>query len=98
MRKELYTDYVRHALRYYIRTEKPYFRTKADFENWIASETALNDCSTFERKILRALYSRNNPLPCAVEQCAARYSISADRVWRMMTRLERNVARHRGLI
>lgn len=98
MRKELYTDYVRHALRYYIRTEKPYFRTKADFENWLASEAALNNCSAFERKILHELYSRNDALPCTVDQCAARYSINVNRIWGMITKLERNVAKHRGLI
>ena len=104
VRKEHYTDYVKHALRYYIRTtqknpsEKPHFRTNADRANGNASEAAMNDYDSFEQRMFYALYGGKDALPYAVNQYAMRFSMDADRIWRMITDLERNVARRRGLI
>lgn len=104
MRKEHYTDYVKHALRYYIRTtqknsvERPCFRTEADHRNWVAVEAALNDYTSFERRMFYTLYSSKEALPYAVNQYAMRYSMDIDRIWRMITEIERNVAKRRGLI
>lgn len=99
MIKKFYSDYVRHALRFYSRNlEAPIFRSISAEKNWNACETVLNKYFPKYKDALVSLYQANDTMGDNVYEAAKRFSISQDYLWTMMDSLERHIAEERGLI
>lgn len=94
-----YSDYVRHALRFYTRNlSQPHFNTDVDKANWTACENILKGYSNGDRDILVSVYSGYDTLSDNVYETAKKYHIEQNGIWDMMREVERKIARKRGLL
>ena len=99
MIKKHYSDYVRHALRFYSRNlENPIFKCIIARQNWNACDTVLNKHFPAYKDILISVYQSFDTMGDNVYQTAKKYDIPQDNIWAMMDELERRVAQERGLI
>lgn len=98
MTRTYYSDYVRHCLRFYFRHLKPKFYSEADKKNWLACENALKTFSDKERDIFLYVYGEGDTIPDNVYQIAKANNIDQNSVWKLMSGLERKVAKRRGLL
>ena len=96
--KPCYTDYVRHALRFYSRyLDRTQFKNDVDRANWFACHDALNTYYIKERNILLYIYGEFDTISDNVYQMSQKYKIDQNVIWDMMKELERKVAIERGL-
>lgn len=99
MTKKYYSDYVRHALRFYSRhLENPIFNCIANEKNWIACDTILDKHFPRYKAVLISVYKPFDTMEDNVYESAKRHNIPQDNIWTMMDELERLVAQERGLI
>lgn len=100
MSKPYYSDYVKHAMRFYSRncSEKPVFKSEADKRNWLACDIVLKGYPLDTRAILTAVYGGYDTLPDEVYNTAKKWHIDQNWIWDMMKEVERKIARKRGLI
>ena len=99
MTKKFYSDYVRHALRFYSRNlESPVFNCPATQKNWIACDTVLNEHFPRYKDVLISVYSGFDTMGDNVYEAAKKYNMPQDNIWTMMEELEKLIARERGLI
>lgn len=97
--RTFYSEYVTHCLRFYSRYPKPnHFRTEADKKNWQASDNALKGFSDSDREMLIAIYREGDTIPDNVYQMAKKLNVKQDNIWKLITELERKVAKRRGLL
>lgn len=98
MLKQCYTEYVRHALRFYSRYLKlDRFKNKVDELNWIACHNALKTFSNRDKDILVYVYGEFDTTADNVYAMATKHQIHQNIIWDMMKDLERKVAIERGL-
>lgn len=101
MNRPYYTDYVRHALRFYTRNpimSLSDFKTKVDKENWLACHTSLRKYSKLEQDLFTTIYSGHDTLADEVFQASAEFKIHQNKIWDMMKEFERQIAKKRGLL
>ena len=99
MNKPFYTDYVRHALRFYSRNLiEPPFKKRADKENWLACDSVVKKYSDRDKDILVYVYGSYDTLADNVYAMAKKYSINQNIIWDMMKEFEREIAVARNLI
>lgn len=99
MTKKHYSDYVRHALRFYSRNlNNPIFKCIVAQQNWKACNTVLNEHFANCKEILIAVYQPFDTMGDNVYEAAKRFDIPQDNIWAMMDDLEKRVAQERGLI
>lgn len=99
MNRPYYSDYVRHALRFYSRNlSQPRFRSEADKNNWFACQKALSGYSDRDKDILVAVYGGYDTLANNVHEVAKKHNLDQSIVWDMMKEFERKVAKRRGLM
>ena len=100
MSRTYYSDYVKHALRFYSRncTEKPVFKSDADKNNWLACDSVFKCYPLDTRKILLTVYSGYDTLPDEVYNASKKWHIDQNWIWDMMKEIERKIAKRRGLI
>lgn len=99
MNKPFYTDYVRHALRFYSRNlSQSQFKKDVDMNNWLACHSAISNYSTRDKDILVYVYGSYDTLADNVYAMAKKYSINQNIIWDMMKEFERSVAAKRGLL
>lgn len=100
MSRTYYTDYVRHALRFYTRNCKsqPKFKSEADKSNWLSCQSVLGKYSDIEIDILISVYSGYDTLPDEVFNTSKKYHIHQNVIWDMMKDCEHKIAKRRGLI
>lgn len=97
--RAFYSEYVNHCLRFYCKHPKPnYFRSEADKKNWNACDVALKSFSDSDREMLITIYREGDTIPDNVYQMATKRGISQDGIWKLVTDLEKKVAKRRGLI
>lgn len=97
--RTFYSEYVTHCLRFYSRYSKPNrFRTEADKKNWQACDNALKGFSDSDREMLITIYREGDTIPDNVYQMAKKLNIKQDNIWKLITELERKVAKRRGLL
>lgn len=96
--RTFYTDYVRHALRFYSRNwqVRPTFRSEADKKNWLSCDMVLGKLQ--EGMVLIEIYAGHDTLPDEVYGASQRWHIEQNRIWDMMKDVEQKIARKRGLI
>lgn len=98
MNKPCYSDYVRHALRFYSRyLDKHTFKNDVDKLNWIACHNALKTYSDLDKDILVYVYGAFDTISDNVYAMANKYHIHQNIIWDMMKEFERKVAVERGL-
>ncbi len=99
MNKPFYTDYVRHAMRFYSRNlTNPLFKKKADIENWTACDEVLESYSNRDKDILAYVYGSYDTLADNVYAMSKKYSINQNIIWDMMKDFEYKIAIERGLV
>jgi uncharacterized membrane protein len=96
--KTFYSDYVNHCLRFYSRHSDPEFRSEADKSNWNACKEALEEFNDKDREILTTIFREGDTIPDNVYQMAKKLNTKQDGIWRLVSDLERKVAKKRGLI
>lgn len=99
MNKPFYSDYVRHAMRFYSRNVTiSYFKSEVDKLNWLACQKAINVFSERDKDILISVYQGFDTLPDNVYEVAKKYNIDQTEIWDMIKDLERKIAKRRKLI
>ena len=97
--RPFYSDYVRHALRFYSRNlQLSRFKTEADHNNWLACHDVITKYSDRDRDILVTVYSGFDTLADNVYETAKKFNINQNIIWDMMKDVERKIAQARGLI
>lgn len=98
--KPFYTEYVRHALRFYTRhcISQPVFKSEADKLNWWSCYSVFKKRSNQEVAILLRVYSGYDTLSDEVYNASKEYKIDQNIIWDLMKDVERAIARKRGLI
>jgi hypothetical protein len=102
--KPYYSEFVRHCLRYYIKTldegkgGHPVFRSEADRANWSACYHVLKDCSERDLDMIAEIYRPGDTIPDKIYQMAKSYGIHQDSIWSLINGIERRVAKKRGLL
>lgn len=99
MNKPFYSDYVRHALRFYSRNlSRPRFKKEVDEANWVACHEVISGYSDRDKDILVYVYGSFDTLADNVYAMAKRYSINQNIIWDMMKEFEHQIALKRSLI
>ena len=99
MNKPFYTDYVRHALRFYSRNLKvTSFKREADMLNWLACNDAIRSYSDRDKDILVYVYGSYDTLADNVYEMSKKHRIHQNVIWDMMKEFEREIAEKRGLL
>ena len=98
MNKPCYTDYVRHAMRFYSRySDKTRFKNKVDEYNWRACHVIVSKYSERDKDILLYVYGAFDTIADNVYTMSNKYRINQNIIWDMMKDLERDIAIERGL-
>lgn len=98
MTKPCYSDYIRHAIRFYARyTNIKCFKTCVDRDNWWACNNAIESYSDRDKDILLYVYGAFDTIGDNVYAMANKYHIHQNIIWDMMKEFEKNVAIERGL-
>ena len=98
MTRMFYTDYVRHALRFYSRhSNMTNFRNEIDKSDWYACHKVIESYPNRDRDILLYVYGAYDTISDNVYEMSRKYIIDQDNIWDMMGIFERKVAKERGL-
>ena len=98
MTKPCYSDYVRHAIRFYSRySNKKTFKTKIDQQNWWSVYNVITHYCDKSKDILMYVYGAFDTIGDNVYAMANKYHIHQNLIWDMMKDFERAVAIERGL-
>ena len=99
MVKKYYSEYVRHAIRFYARNlVNPSFNCIAAEKNWNACDKVLNKHFSKYKELLVSIYQAFDTMADNVYEAANKYHIPQDYIWVMMESFEKRVAQERGLI
>ncbi len=96
--KKFYTEYVRHCLRFYARFPKPTFRSDVDKNNWQACNATLNLFGQEDKALIKEIYRSGDTIPDMVYKLSQTRGISQESLWQLISEIERDVAKRRGLI
>ena len=103
--KPHYSEFVRHCLRYYVKTLEegkggcPVFRSEADRLNWGACYFVLKNYSLSDMEIITSLYQPSgDTLPDKIYQLSKAVGVSQDSIWQLINFTERKIAQKRGLV
>ena len=102
--KPYYSEYVRHCLRYYIKTldegkgGHPIFNSEAEKANWSACYHVLKDYSQDNMDIIAEIYRPGDTIADKIYLLAKNKGVSQDSIWMLINSVERKVAKKRGLL
>lgn len=97
--RPFYSDYVRHALRFYSRNlSQPHFRSEVDRNNWFACKRVLRDYHDRDKDILVSVYGGFDTLSDNVYETAKKHGINQNIIWDMLKDVEKKIAKQRGLL
>lgn len=100
--KQHYTEFVRHCLRFYVSTldvgSCPKFNSEVEKNNWVACHQAVKNIDSPTMEIIEEIYRPGDTVPDKVYQLARERRIQQGSIWNIITTLERNVAKKRGLL
>lgn len=98
MIRPCYTDYVRHAIRFYSRyMNKTCFKSEVDKSNWSACHSVISTYPTQDKDIILYVYGAFDTLGDNVYAMSQKHKIDQNIIWDMMKEFERKVAIERGL-
>lgn len=99
-----YSEFVRHCLRYYIKTLEdghgghPVFGSDAERENWKACYHATKNMSPKNLEIIKEIYRPGDTIPDKIYNLSNALKVPQVDISHMIGKLEREVAKRRGLI
>ena len=99
-----YSEYVRHCLRYYIKTldegrgGHPVFKSDADRENWSACYQVLKDYSQNNIEIIAEIYRPSYTIADKIYMLSNTKRVPQDTIWSLINTTERKIAKKRGLL
>lgn len=97
--RPIYSDYVRHALRFYTRNLKmTEFRSSVDQKNWLACAKVLSEYPDDIMTMLIEVYSSHDTLADNVYQVSKAHNVQQGLIWDWLKGAEQKIARERGLI
>ena len=102
--KPYYSEYVRHCLRYYIKTWDeapgclPAFKSDADKANWSACYYVLRDYSQSNFDTVAEIYRPGDTISDKIYQMAKDRGVHQDTIWSLVNTTERKIAKKRGLL
>lgn len=96
--RTFYSDYIQHCLRFYVRHPRPSFKSSADKANWLACDDTLKRLSEDERELISLVYRERDSITDCVYEASVKHNISQDKVWNLISDVERKIAKRRGLI
>ena len=102
--KPYYSEYVRHCLRYYIKTWDeapgcvPVFKSDVDKANWCACYYVLKDYSQSNLDTVAEIYRPGDTIADKIYQMAKDRGVHQDTIWGLINATERKIAKKRGLI
>lgn len=98
-RRTHYSDYTNHCIRIYVSNDKPDFDNNVDNHNWRVVNEAFNYFSSKEQEMLKDVYRHQLlTLPDAVSTVARKYNMRNQDIWQLLSKLQREVAKLRGLL
>ena len=98
MTRPYYYEYAAHAMRFYARTKKRKYMTKADFRNWIACAKVLSFYSKSARDLLMEVYQEKSGFMESVDTVAKTHQIHPNTIWKLNDDFLTKFAKIRGLI
>lgn len=102
--KPHYSDFVRHCLRYYVKTLDegkgglPVFRSDAERANWSACYNVLKNYSENDLDMICQIYRPGDTTADKIYVLSKNKYIAQDTIWALINTVERRVAKQRGLI
>lgn len=96
-----YTDYVNHAIRFYLSTPETLQmegKRKADIENWLAVQDVWHRLPENDKKVLETVYRMHYHLSEGVRMYCDKTGTEPTKIWFIVTRVCSQIARKRGLI
>ena len=102
--KPYYSEFVRHCLRFYIKTWDeapgciPVFKTNADKANWSACYYVLKDYSQNDLDTIAEIYRPGDTIADKIYQMAKVRNVHQDTIWGLINATERKIAKKRGLL
>lgn len=102
--KAYYSEFVRHCLRHYVKTldegrgGHPIFRCEAERNNWAACYNVLKKYSENDMDTISRIYRPGDTIADNVYMLSKAKQVSQDSLWSLISRVERSVAKERGLI
>lgn len=102
MRRFYYTEYARHCLRFYVTTmdigTTPRFNSEVDRNNWMACYHATKNYGSRNLEIIQEIYSHGDTIPDKIYHLAMKLGVSQEAISSLIGKVERDVAKKRGLI
>ena len=100
MSRTFYSDYVKHALRFYSRypNRPEKFNSEADKANWTACDEVFKKLSILQSDILIDVYKGRDTLADEVYNASKKYNIDQNIIWDEMKSVEHAIAKRRKLI
>lgn len=102
--KPYYSEFVRHCLRFYIKTLDegkggcPVFRNEAERENWRACHNVLKGYSENDMDTISHIYRPGDTVPDKIYELSMSRRVSQDTIWHLINTTERKIAQERGLV
>lgn len=107
-----YTDFVTHAIRFYITCPDGFMvknapemdrddvrKQRINYANWQSVQDVWCGLEAEEQRLLTDVYRRKTiPFPEAVKICAKVHGVTESDAWKLITRVNGMIARARGLI
>lgn len=98
MSRACYADYVRRMMRFYVsRTTLPDDVSAVDLNNWQICDRIMSLVREPQRSILADVYQPGSIVE-NVESASVKYRVARVRIWELVKRHEKMVAKERGLI
>ena len=95
-----YTDYVNHAIRFYLSTPERLDMTgkrKADMENWIAVQSVFHFMKPEDKQVLTEVYKAHHRITEGVRIYCEKTGVDTQKVWNLITKVSAMIAKRRGL-
>lgn len=96
-----YTDYVNHAVRFYLTCPKTLLtegKRKADIDNWMAVQAIFYRLSDTDKQVLTDVYKAHHRLSEGVRIYCEKTGTDERKLWILITKVSAAIARRRGLI
>lgn len=102
--KPHYSEFVRHCLRFYIKTldeghgGHPVFKSDAERANWTACCQVLMGYPDSDIDIISQIYRPGDTIADKIYELSKIKRIPQDSIWALINSVERKIAKQRGLV
>jgi hypothetical protein len=98
MAKAFYADVSNYCLRFYIQNPEPHFENEVERLNWEACEKALEPYTPWEKEVIRYIFLEKGSIVENAKDISIIKAMPLNRIWRLLSNIERDVAIARKLI